>query len=159
MGKTSRYHIQTWKAGILPHVSGYKTYEVICYARQRERGSIWQLNEESSPQAFNVAVAVEFGGPVWFAKRLGPRVHDEHHMMALLALHSPIRTADRLNEIPYIYAWSPDFFETGPRLPVDVLPLLDPLNQAARTTLRLIPATSGDRSTRTKCSSVLLLHR
>lgn len=100
--KTSRYHIQIWKAGILPHVSGYKTYEVICYARQRERCLIWQLNKEYSPQAFNVAVAVEFGDPVWFAKHLGPRVHDEHHMMAVLALHSLVSTATRLHEIPFI---------------------------------------------------------
>lgn len=34
--------------------------------------------------------------PVWFAKHLGPRVHDEHRMMAFLALHSLISPAARI---------------------------------------------------------------
>lgn len=69
----------------------------------RDSGSVAQFGSsirKTSPQAFNVAVAVEFGDPVWFAKRLGPRVHDEHRMMAVLALHSLISTAARLNKIP-----------------------------------------------------------
>lgn len=40
--------------------------------------------------------------PVWFAKHLGPRVHDEHHMIVILALHSLVSAAARLKQIPYI---------------------------------------------------------
>lgn len=43
--KTLRCHVQKWKARVLSQVSGYILYEVICYARQRERCLIWQLNK------------------------------------------------------------------------------------------------------------------
>lgn len=75
---------------MLPQVSDYNSYEVMRYAWQRERCLIRQLNKKPFPQDFDVAIAVEFGDPrstpVWFAKHLGPRVHEEHHMIALLAV-------------------------------------------------------------------------
>lgn len=88
---------------MLPQVSDYKPYEVICYAWQRERCLIRQLNKKPFPQDFDVAIAVEFGDPslVRQASRTSCSRRTPHDSTPC-SIPSLVSTAARLEGIPYI---------------------------------------------------------